>query len=95
MNPAAHNKAGSKCLSEFLEGINGTTLQTIKPPHRYRPQIGKEYFAHQSLILGVYNHSLIEVADTLHRVCSTIVHNECGLSEPPRKSPSLNPARER
>ena len=28
-------------------------------------------------------------------VYSTIVHGECGLSEPPRKSPSLNPVHER
>ena len=43
----------------------------------------------------MHSHPLIEVANMLHRVCSTIVHGECGLSEPPRKSPSLNPACER
>ena len=31
----------------------------------------------------------------LHRVCSTIVHGERGLSEPLRESPSFNSARER
>ena len=31
----------------------------------------------------------------LHRVCSTIIHGECGLSEPPRKFPSLNSTCER
>ena len=39
-------------------------------------------------------HSLVEVADMFHKVCSTIIHGEYGLSEPPRKSPSLNSARE-
>ena len=43
----------------------------------------------------MHNHSLVEVAYVLHRVCSTIVHGECGLSEPPKKSPTLNSARER
>ena len=81
----------SKCLNKFLKGINGTYPQTIEPSHRYRTKIGWEYLAQQGLILGVYNHPLIEVVDMLHRVCSTIVHSECGLSELPRKSLSLNP----
>ena len=81
----------SKCLNKFLKGINGTYPQTIEPPHRYRTKIGWEYLAQQGLILGVYNHPLIEVADMLHRVCSTIVHSECGLSKLPRKSLFLNP----
>ena len=38
--------------------------------------------------------SLVEVADMFHRVCSTIIHGECGLSEPPRKYPSLNSTHE-
>ena len=38
----------------------------------------------------MHSHPLIEVANMLHRVCSTIVHGECGLSEPLRKFPSLN-----
>ena len=59
------------------------------------PKLDREYLKHQGLILGVHIHSLVEVAYVLHRVCSTIVHGECGLGEPPRKSPSLNSACER
>ena len=40
-------------------------------------------------------HSLVEVAYVLHKVCSAIVHGERRLSEPSRKSPSLNLASER
>ena len=80
----------SKSLSEFLKGINGTYTQTIKLPHHHRPQAGWEYLVHQGLILGVHNHSLIKVANMLHRVSSTIIHGEHGLSKPPRKSLSLN-----
>ena len=43
----------------------------------------------------MYSHPLIEVTNVLHRVFPTIVHSECGLGEPLRKSPSLNPAHER
>ena len=35
------------------------------------------------------------MADMLHRVCTTIVHGERRLREPPKKSPSLNLAHER
>ena len=42
----------------------------------------------------MHGHSLVEAADMFHRVCLTIIHGECGLNEPPRKSPSLNSARE-
>ena len=66
----------SKYLSEFLKGINGTCTQTIKPPYRYRPQAGWEYLVHQGLVLGVHNHSLIEVANMLHKVCSTVIYGE-------------------
>ena len=45
---------------------------------------------HQGFVLGVHNHSLIEMVNMFHRVHSTIVHGECGLSEPLRKSSSLN-----
>ena len=31
----------------------------------------------------------------LHKVCLTVTHGECGLSEPPRKSHSFNSTRER
>ena len=78
-DPAVGDKTGSKRLSEFLEGINGVCPQTIKPPHRHWPQTGREHFAHQRLVLGVYSHLLIEVANMLHRVCSAIIHNEGGL----------------
>ena len=43
----------------------------------------------------MHNHSLIEVANMLHRVCSTIIHGECRLSESPKESPSFNLTRER
>ena len=43
----------------------------------------------------MYDHPLVEVADMLYRVCSTIVHGERRMHEPLRKSPSLNLARER
>ena len=43
----------------------------------------------------MYDHPLVEVADMLYRVCSTIVHGESRMHEPLRKSPSLNLARER
>ena len=95
MNPATHNKMRSKHLSEFFKGINGTCTQTVKPLHRHQPQARWEYLAHQGLVLGVHSHSLIEVANMLHRIYSTIIHGERGLSEPPRKSSSFNPVRER
>ena len=85
----------SKSLSGFLKGIDGTCSQAIKPSHCHKTQTGWEYLAHQGLILGVHNHSLIEVANMFHKVYSTIIHGECGLSEPSRKFPSLNSARER
>ena len=40
-------------------------------------------------------HPLVEVAYMFHGVYSTIVHGERGLSEPPRKPPSLNSTHER
>ena len=84
-----------ECLCELLERANRTCIQTIEPPHRYRPQAGWKYLAHQGLIFGVYNHSLVGVTNVLHRVCTTVVHGEHGLSELPRKSPFLNPVCER
>ena len=45
---------------------------------------------HQGFILGLQNHSLIGVVNMFHRLHSTIVLGECGLSEPSRKSSSLN-----
>ena len=94
-NPFSCNKTRSKCPSELLKGINGTCTWAIKPPHHHRPQAGWEYLTHQGLTLGVHDHPLVEVAYMFHKVCLTIIHGECGLSEPPRKSPSLNFARER
>ena len=43
----------------------------------------------------MHYHPLVEMAHMLHRVCLTVVHGECGLHEPLRKSPSLNSTRER
>ena len=79
-NPAARNEMGSKHLSEFLEGIDGTCPQTIDPPHHHRPQAGWKYLAHQGLVLGMYCHPLIEMANMLYRVCSAVIHGESGLS---------------
>ena len=45
---------------------------------------------HQGFVLGVHNHSLIEMVNMFHKVHSTIVLGEYGLSEPSRKSSSLN-----
>ena len=81
---------GSKGLSELLKGINGNCSQAVKPPHCHKPQIGWEYLTHQSLVLEMHYHPLVEVAYMLHGVCSTIIHGERGLGVLPRKSPSLN-----
>ena len=80
---------------ELLEGVDRTSIQTIKPPHCHRPQAGWKYLAHQGLVLGVYNHSLVEVTNVLRWVCTTIIDGERGLSEPLRKFPSLDSTRER
>jgi len=40
-------------------------------------------------------HPLVEGAYMLHQGCSTIIHDECGLSEPPTESHSFNSTRER
>ena len=95
MNPTASNKVRSECPGELLKRINRTYSQAIKPHHCHMPQIGWEYLAHQGLIFGVQIHSLVEVAYMLYRVCSTIVHGECWLSKPLRKSSSFNSACER
>ena len=79
-----------ECLGELFKGVNRTCTQTIKPPHRHRTQVGWKYLAHQGLILGVHNHSLVEVTYVLHRVCTTVVHGERRLSETPRKSPIID-----
>ena len=71
-----------------------TGVQTCALPI-YKPQTRWEHLAHQILILGVNNHSLLEVAYFLYRVRSTIVHGECWLSKPPRKFSSLNSTCER
>ena len=90
----ARNKTGPERLGEFFKGVNGTCLQTVKSPHRHRPQTGWENLAHQGLILGMYSHFLIKVANMFNRICPAIIQGESGLSEPPRKSPLLNPAGE-
>ena len=79
-----------KHSSELLERVNRACTQTIKPPHCHRLQSGWKYLTHQGFILGVYNHSLVEVIYVLHSVGMTVVHVERGLSEPSRKSPFLN-----
>ena len=89
-NPATSDKTSSKRPSKLLKGINGAFLQAIKPPHCHKPQIGWEHLTHQGFILGVNSHPLVEVAYMLHRVCSTIIHCKCRLSEPPRKFSSFN-----
>ena len=38
-NPTTSNKMRPKRLGELLEGVNKTCTQTIKPPHRHRPQV--------------------------------------------------------
>ena len=84
-----------KRSSKFLKGVNRTLMQTIKPSHRHRPQIGREHLAHQSLILLVNSHSLIEVANMFHRIRSAIIHGEHWLSKPPRELPTFYPTSKR
>ena len=86
----ACNKTGPKRLGKFLKGTDGTYLQTIKPPHRHRPQTGWKNFAHQDVILGVYNHLLIKVTNMFNRVRFAVIQGESGFNEPLRKSSLLN-----
>ena len=90
----ARNKRGPKCLGEFLKGTDGSCPQTIKPPHRHKPQTGWKNLAHLGFVLGMYNHLLIKVTNMFNRVHFAVVQGESGLSEPPRKSSFLNPADE-
>ena len=75
----------TKSLGELLKGVFGIGPQTIEPSHRHRSQTGGEYFAHQSLILRVDSHPLVELAHMFYRIRSTIVNGECGLMELSRK----------
>ena len=85
----------AKGLGELLKGIYGIGPQTIEPSHRHRFQTGGKYFAHQSLVLRVDNHPLVELAHMFYRVRLTIVSGERGLMESLRKFCSLYLARER
>ena len=76
-----------ECLCELFERANRTCIQTVEPPHRHRLQAGWKYLAHQGLIFEMDSHSLVEVTYVLQRVCTFVMHGECGLSEPLRKSP--------
>ena len=75
-------------LKEFME-------LTLKPSHRHRSQAEGKYFAHQSFVLRVDNHPLVELAHMFHRICSTIVNGERGLMESLRKFRPLYLALER
>ena len=85
----------AKSLGELLEGIYEIGPQTIKPSHRHKSQAGRKYFAHQSFVLRVDSHPLVELAHMFHRIRSIIVNGECGLMELPRKFRPLYLAHER
>nr|POE97843.1 hypothetical protein CFP56_35412 [Quercus suber] len=86
---------GTKFLSEFFEGTNGIRFQAVKPSYRNWSQTGGENFAHQSFILGMDSHPLVEMAHMFHKVCSTIIDNECWLMKTTRESCLFNPTCER
>ena len=81
-------------MGEPLKGSYGTCPQAIKPSHRHGSQTGWKYLTHQGLVLGMNDHSLVEMAYMLHRVYSTIVNGEYWLIESPRKSYPFNLVRE-
>ena len=87
LNYASHHKRASK----LLKGFNRTLSLTIEPPHCHRPQSRWEHLAHQGFILWVNNHSLVKVANMLHRVWSVVIQSKCWLSKPLRKFSSFNP----
>ena len=74
-------KACVSCLKEFIEfGLRPSNhLITISP------KLGREYFAHQSLIFKIDSHPLVELAYVLYKVRSTVVHSESRLMELPRE----------
>ena len=82
-------------MGEFLKKVYGIGPQIIEPSHRHRCQIGGKYFAHQSLILRVDSHPLVELAHMFYKVRLTIVNGEHGLMESPRKFCPFYLARER
>ena len=55
--------------------------QTSKEPTK--SQIGRKNFAHQSLISRIDSHSLVKLAQMLHRVCSAVVNGKRRLMETP------------
>ena len=95
MYPTTRDKTIAKCLSKFLKGIYEIGPQTIEPSHCHRSQTGGKYFAHQSLILRMDSHSLVELAHMFYGVRSTIINGERRLMESLRKFCHLYLARER
>ena len=89
-NPTASHEPSLKGPSELLEGANRTFFQTVESSYRHEPQTGWEHFAYQGFIPGVNGHSLVEVADVLHKVRSAIIHGECWLSKMLRKLSPFN-----
>ena len=82
------SKAWVSSLKEFTE-------LALKPPHRQKSQARGKHLAHQSFVLRVDNHPLVELAHIFHRIRSTIVNSECGLMESSRKFRPLYLTRER
>ena len=83
-------KRAPKALVSSLKELIEPSLR----PTNHGTQTGWEHFAYQGFIFGNF-HSLVEMADVLHRVRSTIIHGERWLSETPRKLSSFNPTRKR
>ena len=79
------NKTKAKVLGELLKGVYEIGPQTIEPSHCHKSQIGGKNFTHQSLILRVDSHSLVDLAHMFYRFRLTIVHGERGLMESTRK----------
>ena len=71
----ACNKTGPKRLGKFLKGTDGT---------------GWKNFAHQDVVLGMYNYLLIKVTNMFNRVRFAVIQGESGFNEPLRKSSLLN-----
>lgn len=43
----------SECLHQLPQIANGAFPQTTKPPNCCRPEVGPEYFTHQTIFLGI------------------------------------------
>ena len=85
----------AKGLGELLKGIYGIGPQTIKPSHCHRSRVRGKYFAHQSLVLRVDSHPLVEMAHMFYKIRMTIVNGERGLMKSMRKFCPLYLMRER